>query len=130
MGFKVVFTWYLEVLNILKGGWAKSSHSLKEGAQKVLPYVEGGGGAKCYRPVIFRFCCPPLPVINDKSLKPFPATCLILCVRHLAPHKHSERHTAQPTNEHPVVPLTLITLLLLPATPSVSHNNLMATIQP
>ena len=44
--FGVVFTGYLEVLAILKGGrGTKSFHALKgEGAQKVLPCLEGGGG--------------------------------------------------------------------------------------
>ena len=37
----------LEVLAILKGGDAKSFHSLKGGGRKkVLPCLEGGGGAQ------------------------------------------------------------------------------------
>ena len=46
----------------------KSFHSLKGGARKVLPCLEGGGGAKSFGPAIFPFCSPPLPVINDQSL--------------------------------------------------------------
>ena len=45
-----------------------ASHPLKGGgAQKVVPCLEGGG-AKSFGPVIFPFCSPFLPVINDQSL--------------------------------------------------------------
>ena len=53
-------------------GVTKSSHSLKGGAQKVLPCLEGGGGAqKVSDPRFSHFVAPPLPVINDQSLKHF-----------------------------------------------------------
>ena len=29
------------------------------GAQNVFPCLEGGGGAKCFRPAVFPFCSPP-----------------------------------------------------------------------
>ena len=45
----------------------KGFHSLKGGARKVLPCLEGGGGAKRFGPAIFPFCSPPL-LINDQSL--------------------------------------------------------------
>ena len=47
----------------------KSFHFIKGGVWKVLPCLEGGG-AKSFGPAIFPFCSPPpLPVINDQSLK-------------------------------------------------------------
>ena len=68
--FEVVLTWELEVLAILMGGGRKKFPPFKRGVQKVLPCLEGGGGAKSFRPVIFPFCSHPLPVINDQSLRP------------------------------------------------------------
>ena len=67
-----------KVLVMLKGGhkkfWGRFypvawcfSH-IVGGARKVLPCLEGGGGAKSFGPAIFPFCSPPLPVINDQSL--------------------------------------------------------------
>ena len=42
----------------------------KRGTQIVLPCLEGGGGgAKSFRPAIFPFVGPLLPVINDQSLR-------------------------------------------------------------
>ena len=39
------------------------------GARKVLPYLEAG--RKNFRHAIFSFCSPPpLPTINDPSLRP------------------------------------------------------------
>ena len=46
---------------------AKTFHSLKGGAQNVLPCPEEGG-AKSFGPAIFPFCRPPLPGNNDQSL--------------------------------------------------------------
>ena len=40
----------------------------KRGVRKVFPCLEGGG-TKCFGPAIFPLCCPPLPVINDQSLR-------------------------------------------------------------
>ena len=57
--FGVVFTQYLDVLAILKGGGARSLLSLKGGPRKVLPCLEGGGGTKSFGPAIFPFCSPP-----------------------------------------------------------------------
>ena len=55
--FEVVLTRELEVLAILLGG----------GGEKFYP-VLSGGGAKTFGPMIFSFCMPRLPVINDRSL--------------------------------------------------------------
>ena len=55
------------------GGDAKSFHSLKGvgGAQKVLPCLGGGGGVsqKVSDPQFSYFVAPPLPIINDQSLR-------------------------------------------------------------
>ena len=51
-----------------EGGGARSFDTLKEGMQKVLPCLEGGGGAKCFGPAIFPFLSPPLPIINDQFI--------------------------------------------------------------
>ena len=57
----VVFTWYLEVLAILKGGGAQKFPLFKRGAQKVLPCLEGGeGGAqKVSDPRFSHLVAPP-----------------------------------------------------------------------
>ena len=47
----------------------KSFHSLKGGARKVLPCLEGGA-QKVSDPRFSHFVAPPLPVINDQSLRP------------------------------------------------------------
>ena len=58
------------------GGGTKSCHSLKGGAQNVLPCLEGGP-QKVLDPRFSHFVAP-LPVINDQSLiliqnvSPFP----------------------------------------------------------
>ena len=48
------------------GGGAESFHPLKGGREKFYPVLRGG--AKSFGPVIFPFCSPLLPVINDQSL--------------------------------------------------------------
>ena len=50
-------------------GGRKKFPPFKIEAQKVLPCLEGGGGAKSFGPAIFPFCSPPIPIINDQSLK-------------------------------------------------------------
>ena len=69
--FEVVLTRELEVLAILKGG-AKSFHPLKKrgggGMQKALPCLEG---CEMFLTHNFSILLPrPLPVINDRSVKP------------------------------------------------------------
>ena len=64
ISFEVVLTRELEVLAIAMWG-AKSFHPLKGGTQKVLPCLEGG----LQKVSDLRFCSPPLPVINDRSLR-------------------------------------------------------------
>ena len=39
------------------------------GAQKVLPCLEGGGAQKVSNPRFSHFVAPPVPIINDQSLK-------------------------------------------------------------
>ena len=53
------------------GGGHETFPLLQKGAQNVLPCLEvgGGGGTKSMEPAIFPFCKPPLPVINDRSLR-------------------------------------------------------------
>ena len=52
------------------GAGAKSFHSLKKkggGLKKFYPALRGA--TKSFGPMIFPFCSPPLPVINDQSLR-------------------------------------------------------------
>ena len=49
----------------------KSFHSLKGGARKVLPCLEGGGCKNVSDPRFSHFV-PPLPVNNDQSLRSHP----------------------------------------------------------
>ena len=53
----------------IEGGWgAQSFHSLKGRHEKFCPVLRGGG-VKRFGPAIFPFLRPPLPVINERSLK-------------------------------------------------------------
>ena len=49
-------------------GRVQKDPTLKGGGVKSFKLSGGGGGAKRFRPAIFPFCSPPLPVINDQSL--------------------------------------------------------------
>ena len=69
--FEVVLTLELKGLAIRKG-WGRKTFPLfkRRWPQNVLSCLGGGGGRKCFGPVILLFCSPSLPVINDQSLKP------------------------------------------------------------
>ena len=62
-----------EVLPLRKGGAENVLAMLKGGHKKFYPVLRGGGGdgAKSFGPTNFPFCSPPppLPVINDQSLR-------------------------------------------------------------
>ena len=66
---EVVLTQELESLaTLMGGGGAQSFHSIKGGAQKVLPCFDGGGGGGSAKKVLdplFSHFVDPLPVIND-----------------------------------------------------------------
>ena len=64
----VVFMRWLEVLVILKGRRAQKVSTLLKGEKNCYRLWGGGGGRKSFRPAIFSFCSPPLPVIIDQSL--------------------------------------------------------------
>ena len=68
--FGVVLTRVLEVLAILMG--VRSAKRVGGGgrARKVLPCLERGGAQKVLDPLFSHFVAPPpLPLVNDPSLK-------------------------------------------------------------
>ena len=54
-----------------RGGGKSFSHAVQGGggARKVLPCLEGGGAQKVSDSRFSYFVAPPLPVINDQSLR-------------------------------------------------------------
>ena len=69
--FGVVFTWYIEVLAILKGG-CKTFPLFERGDMKCFTLFSVvlflGGGAKSFGPTIFPFCTPPGKILPLMSI--------------------------------------------------------------
>ena len=62
----------------IEGGAPKVSTLLKGGRNKFYPVLRGGGAQKVSDSRFSRFAAPPpLPVINDQSLKMRKKTCLM-----------------------------------------------------
>ena len=65
----VVLTQELEVIAILKGGGGQNVSTLK-GRRKKITLSRGGWAQKVSNPQCSHFVAPPLPLINDQSLRP------------------------------------------------------------